>query len=54
LVELDPKARVGLVDFVNLRDRFTKLFGRNVDLVSKRALRPERDAHILEEAVYAF
>jgi hypothetical protein len=54
LVELDPRARVGLIEFVDLRNHFVALFGRDVDLVSSRALDPEKDAHILEEAVYAF
>jgi uncharacterized protein len=54
LVELDPRAHVGLIEFVDLRNRFVALFGRDVDLVSSRALDPKKDAHILEEAVYAF
>jgi hypothetical protein len=54
LVELDPDAHLGLIEFVDLRNRFVSLFGRDVDLVSSRALNPEKDAHILEEAVYAF
>jgi predicted nucleotidyltransferase len=54
LVELDPRAHVGLIEFVDLRNRFVALFGRDVDLVSSRALDAKTDAHILEEAVYAF
>jgi hypothetical protein len=54
LVELDPQAHVGLIEFVDLRNRFVELFGREVDLVTTSALHPEKDAHILKEAVYAF
>ncbi len=54
LVEFDPRAHVGLIEFVDLRNHFVSLFARDVDLVSLRALDPEKDAHILEEAVYAF
>jgi predicted nucleotidyltransferase len=54
LVVLDPDAHVGLVRFVALQEHLQKLFGRDVDLVSRGALRLDRDAAILDEAVWAF
>ncbi len=38
LVELDPDARVGLIRFLGLQDRLSKLLGREVDLISRDAL----------------
>jgi uncharacterized protein len=54
LVVLDPEAHIGLVRFAALQEHLRELFGRKVDLVSRGALQPDRDAAILEEAVWAF
>ena len=54
LVVLDPEAHVGLVGFAALQERLRELFGRDVDLMSHRALRPDRDRAILDEAIWAF
>ena len=55
LVEYEPKARVSLFDMSDLRFELMALFGRNVDLVSKRGLRPGYREHILStcEHLYA-
>jgi uncharacterized protein len=54
LIDLNPDAHLDLFDFAGLRERLVELFGRGVDLVSKRALEPGKDDVILREAVYAF
>jgi len=54
LVDFDPKVRVGLVAFVDLRDDLRRLLKHNVDLVSARGLDPVRNAEIFREARYAF
>jgi len=54
LVVLDPEAHVGLIRFIDLQQRLRTLFGREVDLVSRGGLRTDRDAAILEQAVWAF
>jgi len=54
LVDLDRETGVDLFAFAALRDRIAQLCGREVDLVSKGALHPERDQHILNEAAWAF
>ena len=54
LVELDPKARVGLVRFVEIRERLQTLLNRNVDLVSTGSVDPIRDASIFRDKKLAF
>lgn len=55
LVEFQPEARVDLVDHAGLMLDLAQLFGRNVDLVSKRALKPLIRESILQQArpIYA-
>jgi uncharacterized protein len=54
LVVLDPAAHVGLIRFAALQEHLRQLLGRDVDLVSRGALRPDRDGAILDEAIWAF
>ena len=49
LVEFRPRA--SLLDQVHLRDDVSDLFGRPVDVVSKRGLSPYIGPSILQEAV---
>ena len=55
LVEFDPEAHVDLVEHAGLMLNLAQLLGRNVDLVSKRALKPLVRESILKEArpIYA-
>lgn len=50
LVELSKP--IGLFKFIELEDFLSQLFGRHVDLVMKRALKPIIKDRILSEAVY--
>ncbi len=50
LVELSRP--MGFVAFMKLEAHLRKLLGRNVDLVSKKALKPYIGKHILEEVRY--
>jgi len=43
---------MGLVSYVKLKLFLEELFGRKVDLVTKKALRPELKETILREVVY--
>jgi predicted nucleotidyltransferase len=54
LVDVDSNVRMDLFDFAAIRERLVAAFGREVDMVTKRALKPDLDAVILREAVYAF
>jgi hypothetical protein len=55
LVEFNPDAKVDLVDHAGLMLDLSQLMGRNVDLVSKRALKPLIRESILRQArsIYA-
>lgn len=43
LIEFMPGSRISLFDIIDLQDEFKKLFGRNVDIVSKNAIRNSRN-----------
>ena len=43
LVSFSPDARVTLFDMVRMQDELKEIFGRNVDLVSKRGLGNSRN-----------
>ena len=53
LVEFEPDAPIGLFEFARLRRRLSELVGREVDLVTRDAIRPEMRDEILREAVHA-
>ena len=53
LVEFEAGAQVGLFEFARLRRRLCELLGREVDLVTRDAIRPEMKDQILREAVHA-
>ena len=55
LVEFQPEAKIDLVDHAGLMLDLSQLLGRNVDLVSKRGLKPLIRDSVLEQArlVYA-
>ncbi|AMV71549.1 nucleotidyltransferase family protein [Desulfuromonas carbonis] len=43
---------VGFVAFLQLEDRLRKILGREVDLVTRKALKPHIGRHILDEVRY--
>ncbi|HDI23863.1 MAG TPA: nucleotidyltransferase, partial [Thermoplasmatales archaeon] len=49
LVEFEKP--LGFFKFLELEECLSKLIGRKVDLVSKKALKPHIGKHILEEVV---
>lgn len=56
LISFAPDTRYNLFDLADMREEFKALFGREIDLVEKEALRnPYRRRHILQnmEVVYA-
>ena len=54
LVVLDPDAHVGLIRFAMLQEHLQRVLGRHVDVLSHGALKTDRDAAILADAVWAF
>lgn len=53
LVEFEAEAQIGLFEFARLRRQLSELLGREVDLVTPDAIRPEMKDQILLEAVHA-
>ena len=51
LVEFDKP--VGLFTFIRLKQRLSEILGRQVDLVTQEALKPQLREHILEEISHA-
>jgi uncharacterized protein len=52
LVEFEPEARFGLLEFCDLENHLSDLLGRKVDLVMKDGLKPRIGARILQEVIY--
>jgi predicted nucleotidyltransferase len=50
LVDFEPDRSIDLFDLAELRDALTELFGRPVDLVPKRGLKPFVREAVLSEA----
>ena len=53
LVEFEPKVPVGLFAFARLRRRLSELLGKEVDLVTPDAIRPEMREEIMRESLRA-
>jgi hypothetical protein len=52
LVELDPSKKIGMYEWVQMIDELRAIFGRDVDLVEKDAIRnPFRLRAILEDTL---
>ena len=49
LVEFEKA--IDLIAFVNLKNHLSSLFGKNVDLVMKKALKPKISERILKEVI---
>ena len=43
LIEFTPDSRISFFDIIDIQDEFKKLFGREVDIVSKNAIRRSRN-----------
>jgi predicted nucleotidyltransferase len=50
LVEFQPEAWLGLIEFSAMERELADLFARKVDLVSKRGLKPRVRPHVLRDA----
>jgi predicted nucleotidyltransferase len=50
LVEFESP--VGFFDFIRLENSLSKLLGRKVDLISRKAIKPSIKEEILKEVVY--
>ncbi len=54
MIEIDPKARVTLYDYVGLKDYIASLFDGPVDVVNREGLKPYVKPAATTDAIYAF
>ena len=54
MIDLDPNARLGVFDYVGLKDYIAGLFDEPVDVVNREGLKPYVKPAALSDAVYAF
>ena len=54
LIEIDPAARIGVYEYVGLKDYIASLFDGPVDVVSRDGLKPYVRPAATIDAIYAF
>lgn len=54
MIEVDPKAQIGVYEYVALKDYIAGLFDGKVDVVSREGLKPEVRPAATADAIYAF
>jgi uncharacterized protein len=54
MIEVDPTARVGVYEYVALKEFIAGLFDGPVDMVSRDGLKPFVRPTVTAEAIYAF
>lgn len=54
LVEFDPDAPVGFLEHFGLQEELSLLLGREVDLISKRGLKPAIRRSVLDSALVLY
>jgi predicted nucleotidyltransferase len=52
LIEFEPESGITLFNIVDLKEEFEKLFGRDVDIVSKKAIQQSRN-HLKKKSILA-
>ncbi|HAB52697.1 MAG: hypothetical protein A2315_04280 [Ignavibacteria bacterium RIFOXYB2_FULL_35_12] len=50
LIEFEPESGITLFNIVDLKEEFEKLFGRDVDIVSKKAIQRSRN-HLKRKSI---
>ena len=54
MIEVDPKAQIGVYGYVALKDYIAGLFDGKVDVVSREGLKPYVRPAATADAIYAF
>ena len=54
MIEVDPTARIGVCEYVALKDYIARLFEGPVDIVSRDGLKPYVRPAATADAIYAF
>jgi hypothetical protein len=53
-IEIDPEARIGVWDYVGIKDFIAGLFDGPVDVVKLKTLKPCVRPSVTSDAIYAF
>jgi predicted nucleotidyltransferase len=54
LVEFEPGHEGSIYEYMNLKEYIASLFGRPVDVIDRRALKPHLRAPVARDTLYAF
>ena len=54
LIEIDPAARIGVYEYVGLKEYIASLFDGPVDVVNREGLKPYVRPAVTADAIYAF
>ena len=54
MIEIDPAARIGVYEYVGLKDYIAGLFDGRVDVVNRDGLKPYIKPATTADAIYAF
>ena len=54
MIEVDPAARIGVYEYVAIKDYIAGLFDTHVDVVRRDRLKPYVRPAAVEDAIYAF
>jgi predicted nucleotidyltransferase len=54
MIEVDPAARIGVYEYVALKDYIAELFDGPVDVVNREGLKPYLRPAATTDAIYAF
>lgn len=54
MIEIDPSARIGVYEYVGLKDYIAGLFEGSVDVVNRESLKPYVRPAATSDAIYAF
>ena len=54
MIEVDPAARIGVYEYVALKEYIAELFDGPVDVVSREGLKPYVRPAATTDAIYAF
>ncbi len=54
MIEIDPAARIGVWEYVGLKEYIASLFEGDVDVVNREGLKPYLKPAAVADAIYAF
>ena len=54
MIEIDPAARIGVYEYVGLKEYIASLFDGPVDVVNREGLKPYVHAAVTADAIHAF